>query len=118
MPPSLPLGAGARFPTRQYPYRARSPGAVFSEEPEPLQGIAAGAVVRFFLGADEAPVEVPQGVILQNVNDPFATLVLARGHRPLTLLDTLAIVNTATGADAVPGQHLSGGRRRPDPLER
>jgi hypothetical protein len=100
------LAREGRFPTRQYPYRALTSTAALGKEPEPLAGIASGAVVRFFLGSDPAPVELPSADITRHVNDPFARLVLAPGHRPLTLLAILSIVDAATGADAVPGRRL------------
>jgi hypothetical protein len=74
-----------------------------SEEPEPLQGIAAGAVVRFFLGADEAPVELPQGsdpTIGAEVN------ALARANADLTLANPVGIyfANLSTAGWATPDQ--------------
>jgi hypothetical protein len=101
--------AGARapyFPTRQYPYRAERPGAAAELATDPLAGIPAGSVVRFFLGQDEEPAAIQTADIPQFINDPFARLVLAAGHRPKTPLEVLAILNIATGADAVPGQRI------------
>src|SRR5262245_15674904 len=94
------------FPTRQYPYRQRPPGAALDQAGEPLAAIAPGTVVRFFLGQDDAPVTLTQADIATAINDPFARLVLAAGHRPQSLLDVLAIIDAVQGADALPGQRI------------
>jgi hypothetical protein len=103
MPPSSPF----RFPTRHYPYQRATAGVpVFTLASDPLMGLAEGTVAKFFLGADGTGVELLQADLGGHINDPFARLVLMAGHRPRTLLDLLAVLNAATGAEAVPGQRL------------
>jgi hypothetical protein len=103
MPASVSI---SRFPTRQYPYRARGGREALDTTSDPLKEVSAGAVVRFFLGWDEAPVVLPSETLSQHINDPFARLVLNAGHRPQTLLAVLTRLNGATGDDAVPAQRL------------
>jgi len=40
------------------------------------------------------------------VNDAFAKLVLAPGHRPETLLELLAVLDAVVGPDALPDQRI------------
>src|SRR5882724_868146 len=94
------------FPTRQYPYRSSLPSGALDHSAEPLAEIAAGSVVRFFLGQDDTPVVLDQPGIENAVSDPFARLVLTAGHRPKTLIEILEIINASNGADALPGQRI------------
>ena len=93
-----------RFPTRQYPYRASAPA--LGQEVDPLAAVPAGSVVRFFLGSDDAPVLLSSADIPRHINDDFARIVLAPGHRPETLVEVLALLNATTGQDSVPGQRI------------
>ncbi|RWE07707.1 MAG: hypothetical protein EOS23_26735 [Mesorhizobium sp.] len=102
----MTLRAVSRFPTRHYPYHAPRDESALDASPDPLTHIQAGSIVRFFLGQDELPVELSSESLRQEVNDPFAHLVLGAGHRPQTLLDVLAILDAVSGSAAIPGQRL------------
>jgi hypothetical protein len=100
------VGGVSRFPTRQYPYRRAGAGAGLADNRDAFDGIAAPEFVRFFLGKDDRPVAIANSEILDHVNDPFATLILAGGDRPQTLAVVLALLDATAGVDAVPGQRL------------
>jgi len=96
----------SRFPTRQFPYSRGGPSLQLSAS-DPFEGIAQDAFVRFVLGRDEEdPSVIDTPRILDHVNDPFATIVLAAGHRPQTLGELLDVLDKAGGPDAVPGQRI------------
>jgi hypothetical protein len=93
-----------RFATRHYPYRGGCGRPLLDDQTDPLAAVPGGSVVRFFLGGDPEPVILDAAGIASQLGDPFATLVLAPGHRPLSTLAVLAILDAATTPDAVPGQ--------------
>ena len=95
-----------RFPTRQYPYRKAGERAALAAEDDPFSGIAGATFLRFFLGRDATPAVILDDEVLSNVNDPFATLVLAKGQRPQNLHSLLALLDAGNGPDAVPGQRV------------
>lgn len=73
-----------RFPTRNYPYGRVRSGAEGESEHESLQP---DTLHRFVLGLDEHPRPMAQAG--QELGDPFARLLLARGVFPLSLREVL-----------------------------
>ena len=102
---AIPL-AERRFPTRHFPYRANCGHTGLDVQTDPLRDIVAGSVVRFFLGADDAPLIIAPGTIGDHVADPFAMLILAAGHRPVTLIDLLSMLDRDVSSTSVPGQRV------------
>jgi hypothetical protein len=94
------------FPTRQYPYRKPESGHALEKPTEPLAGLKAGSVVRFFLGRDDEPTPLEPEDVARELNDPFGRLILTPGHRPQTLFQVLALLDAVSGEDAVSGQRL------------
>jgi hypothetical protein len=75
---------------------------MFDAGPDPFKDIAAGAVVRFILGRDTKAQALSDAALAAAVADPFAILVLRRGHRPQTFVELLELINAAQGAEALP----------------
>ncbi|NKJ37368.1 hypothetical protein [Rhizobium sp. SG570] len=95
-----------RFPTRNFPYQRRASGLSRDGLADPLNDIPPDAVARFILGIDGTASLLDPGAEASPVNDPFAKLVLAPGHRPKTLLELLAILDSIVGTDALPEQRI------------
>lgn len=94
------------FSTRHYPYRRVSADFRLDHSDDPLERVAAGTVVRFFLGQDPAPVPMAADEVRTELQDPFGRLVLAMGHRPQTLIELLGLLNAVTGADGLTEQRM------------
>jgi hypothetical protein len=99
------MGCG-RFPTRQYPYGSRARGLTLSSTEDPFENLDGATFVRFLLGQDDSPVPIETAAIPDHVNDPFAQIILAAGNRPQTLEEILALLDSATGDQALPEQRV------------
>lgn len=78
----------SRFPTRNFPYHRNASGLSRDGLADPLKDTPTGAAARFILGIDRKASVLDPRAEASPVNDAFAKLVLAPGHRPETLLST------------------------------
>jgi hypothetical protein len=76
------------------PTGARS---VLSEQPS--GSLAAGRIHRFIKGIDEAPKAMSDAEVAQELNDPFATLLLRKGSFPTTTHELLAALDAEIAPD-------------------
>ncbi|MBB3137642.1 hypothetical protein FHS26_005407 [Rhizobium pisi] len=96
----------SRFPTRNFPYHRNASGLSRDGLADPLKDIPTGAAARFILGIDRKASVLDPRAEASPVNDAFAKLVLAPGHRPETLLELLAVLDAVVGPDALPDQRI------------
>jgi hypothetical protein len=99
------------FPTRNYPYRYRSPleeeGAADAVEAQP-KSLEVGKIYRFVIGSDEMPRQMTESEANDLLCDPFAELLLKRGNFPLTTRKLLAALDAFNGeaGDGLPTQKI------------
>ncbi|MBX5116508.1 hypothetical protein [Rhizobium lentis] len=96
----------SRFPTRNFPYHRNASGLSRDGLADPLKDTPTGAAARFILGIDRKASVLEPRAEASPVNDAFAKLVLAPGHRPETLLELLAVLDAVVGPDALPDQRI------------
>ncbi len=109
-PQSHKAGAVPRFPTRQYAYAPRGAVADVAEgvsaTPDDFKP-AAGAVYRFFLGRDAAPVLLSATEVAAQLHDPFAQIFLQRGRSPQSLREVLAGLDAENASpNGLPNQKI------------